>query len=86
MGSIKTIAIAFLISFCIIIFITNAKLRQETFDILNHRLGKSNIRFFDLVVIIISIIIILYSFEILSKAKILLKFKLILKNAKIYMI
>ena len=34
MGLIKVVAIAFLISFSIIIFITDSKLRKEVFDVL----------------------------------------------------
>ena len=65
MGFIKNIIIAFLISFCIILFITNSKLRKETFETLNHKIGKSKIKIFNIFVVFISFIIILYSAEIL---------------------
>ena len=73
MGYIKTIAIAFIISFCIITFITSNRLRKEIFDILNLKLGKSKFRIYHIFVILITLIIILYSSKLLYKLNIVEK-------------
>ena len=44
MGSIKIIAVAFAISFGIIIFVTSERLRTEIINILTYKLGKTNIK------------------------------------------
>ena len=74
MESIKFVAIAFSISFLIIIFITSDRLRRETFEVLNHKIGKSGkIKVINVFIILISIIIILiceqriYNLTILNK-------------------
>jgi len=60
MGSIKVVAIAFVISFFIILFITNDALRKETFEILNHKIGKKGkIKVKSIFIILVSIIVIL---------------------------
>ena len=74
MSYIKTICFASIITFTIIVFITSDKLRGKIFEVLNHKIGNSKIKIIDLFVIIISIIIILYSFKLLLKAKKFLHF------------
>ena len=75
MGSIKILAIAFVISSGIILFITSEKVRRETFDVLNHKIGKSNIRIYNIFVILIVLILILYGSKILYKLKLLASLK-----------
>ena len=74
MGSIKIVLIAFAISFGVIIFITNEKVRSETFGVLNHKIGKSRFRIYNLFLILITIIFILYSIKLLNKSKIIVGF------------
>lgn len=69
MGSIKTMIIAFFISFCGIIFVTSSKVRERTFTILNHKIGKSHVRIANILVVLLVVIMIFYSFSILKKAK-----------------
>ena len=71
MGSVKIITISFLISFGIILWVTNDLIRKETFDVLNHKIGKSRIRVYHVFVILIVLICILYSFKILYRLELL---------------
>ena len=74
MESIKFVAIAFSISFLIIIFITSDRLRRETFEVLNHKIGKSGkIKVINVFIILISIIIILICEQRIYKLTILNK-------------
>ena len=75
MGSIKIIVISFLISFCIILWITSDVIRKETFEVLNHKIGKSNVRVYHIFAILIVLICILYSFKILYKLRMLYSLK-----------
>lgn len=69
MGFIKNVAIAFLITFFVLIFITNDKVRSETFEVFNHKIGKSNVRVYQIFVVLIVLICILYSSKLLYKAE-----------------
>lgn len=70
MGYIKNVAIAFIISFCVIIIITQKNIRCEIIEVLKYRIGKTKIKIYDMFVILIGLIMILYSIIILNKLKI----------------
>ncbi len=70
MGFIKNVVIAFTITVFVLLFITNDKVRSETFKVLNHKLGKSKIKVYQLFVILIVFICILYSSKLLYRANI----------------
>lgn len=71
MEFIKNIAISFGIVFSFIIFITNDTIRKGTIDVLNHNIGKSKIKIYNIFILLISIIIICLSIRFFYKIKIL---------------
>lgn len=75
MSLIKILAVSFIISGSIILFVTSDTLRKETFDVLSHKIGKSNIKVYNIFVILIVLILILYGFKILYKLKLLASLK-----------
>ena len=75
MGSIKVIVVSFFIAFGIILWIISDVIRKETFEVLNHKIGKSNIRVYHIFAILIVLICILYSFKILYKLRMLYSLK-----------
>ena len=71
MGAIKNIVVAFAISFCLIFVIINQRVRRETFEVLNHNIGKSRFRVYQVFLVLISLIVILVSYQVLYRLRIL---------------
>lgn len=61
MGSVKNVAIAFAITLFIICFFSDNNLMEETIEVLNHKIGKSNIKIYNIFIVLLSTIIILCS-------------------------